>query len=216
MFSTDLLLSEFIDDWNAGRRPDVREYLRRVPKARPGRGSPKRSRPGSSWRRLRSSTRRRARRSAPSRSYSASSRRSATTPGCGRRSFPSCARARVCRSASSRPGSSSASRWRPTIRGEPPSTWSAWSAGTSSPRACRGGCSTRSPSCSGSVPAPSSTPARSAAACGPPPRGGRCFAPKAKPRTGSATTWRAQPGGDGAGATIAGRGRSALLGGPEG
>ena len=31
MFSTDLLLSEFIDHWNAGRRPDAREYLRRVP-----------------------------------------------------------------------------------------------------------------------------------------------------------------------------------------
>jgi len=28
---TDLLLSEFIDAWNAGRRPSVREYLRRVP-----------------------------------------------------------------------------------------------------------------------------------------------------------------------------------------
>jgi transcriptional regulator with XRE-family HTH domain len=31
MFSTDVLLSEFIDDWNAGRRPRVRDYLRRVP-----------------------------------------------------------------------------------------------------------------------------------------------------------------------------------------
>lgn len=31
MFSTDLLLSEFIDDWNAGRRPRVRDVLRRVP-----------------------------------------------------------------------------------------------------------------------------------------------------------------------------------------
>jgi hypothetical protein len=27
----DLLLSQFIDDWSAGRRPSVREYLRRVP-----------------------------------------------------------------------------------------------------------------------------------------------------------------------------------------
>lgn len=27
----DRLLSEFIDDWNAGRRPDVRAFLRRVP-----------------------------------------------------------------------------------------------------------------------------------------------------------------------------------------
>lgn len=27
----DLLLSQFIDAWNAGARPDVREYLRRVP-----------------------------------------------------------------------------------------------------------------------------------------------------------------------------------------
>jgi hypothetical protein len=32
MFPTpDLLLSQFIDEWNAGRRPNVREYLRRVP-----------------------------------------------------------------------------------------------------------------------------------------------------------------------------------------
>ncbi len=31
MSSTDRLLSEFIDDWNAGRRPSVRELLRRVP-----------------------------------------------------------------------------------------------------------------------------------------------------------------------------------------
>ncbi len=29
--SSDQLLSEFIDDWNAGRRPDVRAYLRRAP-----------------------------------------------------------------------------------------------------------------------------------------------------------------------------------------
>jgi transcriptional regulator with XRE-family HTH domain len=31
MVNTDLLLSEFIDDWNAGRRPRVRDVLRRVP-----------------------------------------------------------------------------------------------------------------------------------------------------------------------------------------
>ena len=31
MSSTDRLLSEFIDDWNAGRRPSVRDVLRRVP-----------------------------------------------------------------------------------------------------------------------------------------------------------------------------------------
>ena len=29
--STEQLLSEFIDDWNAGRRPDVRAYLQRAP-----------------------------------------------------------------------------------------------------------------------------------------------------------------------------------------
>ena len=34
--SPDHLLSDFIDDWNAGRRPDVRSYLQRVP-AGPGR-----------------------------------------------------------------------------------------------------------------------------------------------------------------------------------
>ena len=27
----DRILSEFIDDWNAGRRPDVDDYLARVP-----------------------------------------------------------------------------------------------------------------------------------------------------------------------------------------
>src|SRR3954453_746633 len=31
MVSTDRALSEFIDDWNAGRRPQVDEYLDRVP-----------------------------------------------------------------------------------------------------------------------------------------------------------------------------------------
>ncbi len=31
LISTEQLLSEFIDDWNAGRRPDVRAYLQRVP-----------------------------------------------------------------------------------------------------------------------------------------------------------------------------------------
>jgi transcriptional regulator with XRE-family HTH domain len=31
MSGTDRLLSEFIDDWNAGRRPSVRDVLRRVP-----------------------------------------------------------------------------------------------------------------------------------------------------------------------------------------
>src|SRR3954464_13137494 len=33
MASTDLALSEFIDDWNAGRRPQVDQYLDRVPEA---------------------------------------------------------------------------------------------------------------------------------------------------------------------------------------
>src|SRR4051794_24618240 len=33
MASTDRALSEFIDDWNAGRRPQVDEYLDRVPEA---------------------------------------------------------------------------------------------------------------------------------------------------------------------------------------
>src|SRR5690242_9677049 len=31
MSTTDQLLSEFIDAWNAGRRPRVREYLARLP-----------------------------------------------------------------------------------------------------------------------------------------------------------------------------------------
>ena len=31
MVSIDRVLSEFIDDWNAGRRPQVDEYLERVP-----------------------------------------------------------------------------------------------------------------------------------------------------------------------------------------
>src|SRR4051794_36926197 len=31
MVSIDRALSEFIDDWNAGRRPQVDEYLERVP-----------------------------------------------------------------------------------------------------------------------------------------------------------------------------------------
>ena len=29
--SPDHLLSDFIDDWNAGRRPDVRSFLERLP-----------------------------------------------------------------------------------------------------------------------------------------------------------------------------------------
>src|SRR3954463_796711 len=33
MVSTERALSEFIDDWNAGRRPQVDEYLDRVPEA---------------------------------------------------------------------------------------------------------------------------------------------------------------------------------------
>lgn len=34
MSTTDRVLSDFIDDWNAGRRPRVREYLARVPEGR--------------------------------------------------------------------------------------------------------------------------------------------------------------------------------------
>ena len=33
MVSIDRVLSEFIDDWNAGRRPQVDAYLERVPEA---------------------------------------------------------------------------------------------------------------------------------------------------------------------------------------
>src|SRR4051812_30662903 len=33
--SPQQLLSEFIDDWNAGRRPDVRVYLQRLPAGAP-------------------------------------------------------------------------------------------------------------------------------------------------------------------------------------
>ncbi|MBI5105009.1 MAG: helix-turn-helix domain-containing protein, partial [Solirubrobacterales bacterium] len=33
MSTTDQVLSDFIDAWNAGRRPKVREYLQRVPEA---------------------------------------------------------------------------------------------------------------------------------------------------------------------------------------
>ena len=75
MSTTDQVLSEFIDAWNAGRRPRVREYLARLPTAPTATSSPTSSRPGSRSPRPPPTTSPPAPRSAPSRPSPACSTR---------------------------------------------------------------------------------------------------------------------------------------------
>ncbi len=107
--SSDQLLSEFIGDWNAGRRPDVRAYLKRVPAGAEREELACSSAGGSRSRPRRPTTHPPGRPSAPSPSSSACSPPRTPTRACGRSCFPPCASDRGCRWRSLRVSSPSAS-----------------------------------------------------------------------------------------------------------
>ena len=191
MSTTDQILSDFIDAWNAGERPRVRDYLARAPvgaardDARPPADDVARGRADAGL--LRGDAGedpRRAHRAARARGGRRGRRPVALGdpgPAGARRPLGARRRDTARRALRARAPGARPSRARR-------STSSASSAGTSSPRASRGGCSMPSPSCSARAPARCVTRVRSAPRSDRRRPAGRCSAPRPARATGSPTT----------------------------